>query len=242
MLGISGNHDHGSKNLWHKPAVTYLTQLAIAFPERFILLDNSAYAVNEHTVITGIPYYEYTRDYELALDSAIEYIADNVKNILLIHQTPTGLGNAMIPTDTDINDLRYENFDLVLCGHIHHKKIITDKFVIMGNPLHQEQADRGDEKGVWLYDTEDPAGTLTFISRKGRYPEFVTVPLGTDVSELENDYVTIQVEEAVLIREGEASVEHFSNQLTREVIMSNYIDKVDAGNEELLKIGLEFIN
>lgn len=243
VYAISGNHDHSRKNFWDKPARTLLSVFVKAFPGRFILVDNDVVDVGGETYIAGIPYYEHSACFNQALDA--QYNAclfpnqDKAKVTLMIHQTPEGLYNKHIKADTNPNDVRYDVFDLILDGHIHQKQKISDKFIVGGNPLHRDLGDIGDEKGIWVLDLRKPRETAEFISRKGRYPEFVRMKAEEITDEVRKTTFAIPtMDMKALIVEGSADVASFASNLDPTTLLKNYWKQVDGQDQRLLKVGL----
>lgn len=244
FIAISGNHDHASKNLLKKPAITALSHLDLMF-DNFILIDNEVYPLddNEELCVVGVPYYEYAEDYHQALADTLAETTDYSQKILLCHQTPSGLNNPNIPFDTDVHNELYEGFDLVLNGHIHAFQEITPKFINVGSPLHRDLGDLGVDKGFLVIDTEalGEAKFYKFISTKGKYPEFELIKLkeGEELKRDDFNYL-------ILIREVKQSmtldvnVEEFGGGLTDENLLRNYWKKVSK-DESLLFTGLKFL-
>lgn len=243
MLAISGNHDQSEKNLWDKPAATFLAAIAEAFPENFILIDNDIIEMSCGVTVAGIPYYEHKACFDKALDSMYEkclYPNDEKRKVtLLIHQTPEGLPNRHIRPDTSPADPRYGAFDMVLCGHIHQKQIITPKFIVGGNPLHRDLGDVGSEKGIWVLDLANPTD-IEFVSRRGRYPEFLRVDAHLITEELRQAAFVVPTSSRQEIKvEGSADASMFNSGLDMKQILTNYWKQVEGADERLLKVGLE---
>jgi len=246
-LAITGNHDQATRSLYGSPGVSFLQQLKIAFPRTFNLIDDSSICLQSDSygipvAVHGIPYYAYPEHFAKALkDKAKVASVKKGKHILLIHQTPSGLSNPNIPVDTNVHDPLYDFFDLVLCGHIHQGQSITEKFYLMGSPLHRDLGDEGDEKGFWVLDLEQPEETLTFVTRKGRYPEFRVIS-GEVPEEYANDYVLKERTAAeAFIEIGDANIKDFSSALTPSQLLENYWKETEGNDTELLKTGIAFL-
>lgn len=244
FIAISGNHDHASKNLLKRPAITALSHLDLMF-DNFILIDNDVYPLddNEEICVVGVPYYEYAEDYHQALADTLQETTDYQKKILLCHQTPSGLNNPNIPFDTDVHNELYEDFDLVLNGHIHAFQEITPKFINVGSPLHRDLGDLGVNKGFLVIDT-DAIGEgkfYKFVSTKGKYPEFELVKLkeGEDLKKDDFNYL-IPIREVKQSMTLDVNVEEFGGGLTDENLVRNYWKKVSK-DEALLFTGLKFL-
>lgn len=248
LYAISGNHDQATKNLWGKPAVTAINHLTRVSPN-FRIIDNNAVVTESGCYITGIPYYEYPEHYKEALNSAVYTKGvcapdKNSPSVLLIHQTPDGLGNPMIKADTTVHDKMYNSFDLVMCGHIHQSQEITDKFILAGSPLHRDLGDAGDEKGIWVMDLSNPNESLTFVSFKGRYPEFKKVEgyENVDEEDAEKNYLVVQpVVSSELEGINSSTQEQFGIAVGPPELLKNFLDELGEEDDKLLETGLELI-
>ncbi len=239
ILAITGNHDQASKNLWTKPAISALTHLETVFTGRFILLDNASTYIDGVT-IRGIPYYEYAEDFLKALEACCSGKDSDKDAILLMHQTPSGLGNESIPIDVDVNHPLFKNFRYVFNGHIHKRQDINDKFTVIGSPLHRDLGDEGDDKGFLVVDVHTPS-EYQFISTKGKFPEFVRVKPGTEYEQAEGQYRVLMPEVDSAQRTKEAKVEEFNTSLKAEDLITNYWLEAGAGDKALLATGLSLL-
>lgn len=246
IIAISGNHDHASKNLINKPAITALTHLDSIF-ENFVLIDNRVEAIeteDERIIFCGLPYYELPEDYHSVLKD-FNPLATQVEcdaKILLTHQTPTGLNNPNIPTDTDVNDPLYDPYDIVLNGHIHAFQAITDKFINVGSPLHRDLGDEGVTKGFLVINTQN-LPKFKFISLKGKFPEFQTqkLKLGEKVEYDGFNYIVPSWTEETTENTDNVNVDEFGNDLTAETLLTNFWSK-QSNDKALLTTGLKLIN
>lgn len=239
ILAIKGNHDFATKNLIDQPAEASIEGLTYAF-SRFNILDNSGIQVPGGGAIYGIPYYEFPEHYDKMLDKAVEWAKDAQGPVtLLIHQTPNVIGNAHLKADTDVNDPRYDHFDLILCGHIHIVQHITPKFVLTGNPLQKDLSDAGLEKGLWVFEATDPQRSLKFVSRKGRYAEFKTRRESEPADPAdENNIVTVLPDDAKIVLDERAAASSFGKGVDNQTMLRNYWEQLDGNDEELLQTGL----
>jgi DNA repair exonuclease SbcCD nuclease subunit len=197
--------------------------------------------------VSGVPYYEHSQDFQTQLekrDAEIKRLSTAGKkagfNILLIHQTPSGLGNPNIPVDIEATSPLFSEFDMVFCGHIHTRQEITAKFTIIGSPNHRDLGDEGQEKGFYVVDTETK--TKEFVSTKGKYPEYKRqrIKVGQQIEGDGFNYIVPQfVEEAKDIKGETVIKDNFEIDLTPAKLMENYIQHVKPNDVELLQAGLE---
>lgn len=248
ILAITGNHDQATKNLLDNPSVSALKHLALIFPKRFILLDDKSIKVG-NCVVSGIPYYEYPEHFKHRLEDMasknLVYKENGLSTILLMHQTPTGLGNTNIPVDTDVNDKLYDAFDYVFDGHIHERQLITDKFLVVGSPIHRDLGDEGQDKGFIVMDLENLGKGFKYISLKGKYPEFVRAEVDS-TGELPidgNNYVVpvIKSDDVLMSADDDVSADDFGSDLKAETLLKNYWEEVDGKDKKLLSKGLKLI-
>lgn len=220
FYAISGNHDHGSKNI-DGNVIDSLVHLDYLFPQ-FILFNGSSFALDD-CIFHGIPYYSHSRDFKKALSdiNTDEYRG----NYLVIHQTPKH-SNEMIPHECDPED--FLDFDFTFCGHIHKHELLTDKMVIIGSPLHRDLGDEGLDKGFIVFDTD----TNTFERQYLDYPKFERAKIGEQTSE--ENYVIPVVEEVHEIPQD------FSLNKSREDLLINYVTTIDKKN--FLEVGKILLN
>jgi len=241
---VTGNHDQATKSLYGQPAVSALRHLQTVVPNNFKVIDDSGVTLGDRLILHGIPYYEYPEHFRKALADRAADTSAGWTNILMVHQTPNGIYNDFIPADTDVNDELYDSFDFVFCGHIHQHQQITDKFVVVGSPIHRDLGDAGNEKGFLVFDMEKPEEGIDFIPTTGRYPEFRKINSDDpDKSEFvdQGDYV-VEIPEILSLNETEkAHVEEFSTKLKPVELVTNFWEEVDGQDEELLEIGLSFL-
>lgn len=132
------------------------------------LLDKKSFVSyhDKEVAIFGLPYYfnfgipKLIEDIDILNDTAKQYGAKT--NILVLHQSFKefcGFSGEKL----SIEDINYEAFDLVICGHIHEKKIYAlDESTVFLQPGSLERsniAEARDEenqgKGVFILDTEN---------------------------------------------------------------------------------------
>jgi len=210
FISISGNHDFATKNLYNQQGVSAQEFLATIF-QNFVLLDNDFIDTGSKKV-HGVPYYEYAQDFYKAIEGV-------EADILMIHNTPEGITNKNIHTDFDPKVL--DRFPRVMCGHIHDRQVIRKGFTILGTPLHRDLGDVGQQKGIYVYDSEEDK--LQFCPLE--YPEF-----GYDN---ESEFY---VEEVFIEETDEVDTTKFSTQNSPLELMTNFIEQIKEDNE-LIKTG-----
>lgn len=237
FIAISGNHDQPNNNLLGSVGNTALLHLEDVF-NNFILLDYKTYQIKKHKInIVGIPYYQYPEDYNNVLERlADQDCYEDAINILLIHQTPTGISNTNIPADFNPENKIYKKFDMVFCGHIHKHEKLTDNVIVVGSPIHRDLSDVGEKKGYLIYDTETKK--CKFKRLKG-FPEFSR----NIVQESEQDFNvpnTIVLPKA--IKANTEVAKKFSITIKKKKLLKNYLEYMKVDNqEELLKVGKQYV-
>lgn len=241
---ITGNHDQAEKSLIHREAASALEHVETMVSTNFIIVDNASARIAEGVIVHGIPYYEYPEHFKQALEErAGRVFREAGTNLLLIHQTPSGIMNGHIATDTNTDDPLYDIFDYVFCGHIHTHQQMTDNFCVVGSPIHRDLGDAGEDKGFLIFDTERLEHKRIILSDK--YPKFETRKVAAgealDFSGESNYIIPEVVLEASTENEGDASAEEFSSSLKAEELVKNYWKSVDGKNKKLLEQGLKLL-
>lgn len=254
FVAISGNHDHATKNLPDAPAITALRFLAISFPNNFFLIDNDCYDICDENYradsdgkeyyarVHGIPYYEHPEHYQEKLQEVAETKMIAGANILLIHQTPKGIGHALIPHDTDPADELYSNFNMVFCGHIHARQELNPKFLVVGSPIHRDRADEGEDKGFYVFDIFNPADRK-FVSLNKKFPVFHIAESELEASCYDQKDFVVLIPKIDHISQAEAAkTESFNTALKPEQLIENFWLETDGKDKDLLAVGLSFIS
>lgn len=129
-------------------------------------VDNIYHKTNSGVNIFGLPYH-YDYDLDLFKDK-ISYFSDiidenpGMKNILVVHQ---GFQEFCGYTgeELSINDIPFDKFDLIICGHIHERKLRDlgngTVFLQPGSIERMNLAEARDEevqgKGIYFIDTDN---------------------------------------------------------------------------------------
>jgi DNA repair exonuclease SbcCD nuclease subunit len=242
FYAISGNHDHATQNFFNNKAVSALEHLDKLF-DRFVLLDNETVTIDDIT-IGGIPYYQDKAEFDKANEAMQQKFVSQLNiRILMIHQTPSGLGNPNIPYDLTPQEVKYAS--LVLCGHIHSRQQITEEFLVVGSPIHRDMGDVGTDKGYYIITPNENkllAGFVglntKFISLNGKFPTFSYELPETDDLGLPTPlhFPMPTVEEY-----GQERTSKFSLSQGAENIISNYCEMKGA-DKSILEKGLQIIS
>jgi DNA repair exonuclease SbcCD nuclease subunit len=241
IVSVSGNHDYSEVNLLDKPAESALEHLAEVFP-RFILLDyNYLYNTKGGSTILGIPYYEHKEHFISRLSSVEIQDTFSSKVFLLIHQT---IGSGLPIEDTiEPTDPLFDNFSLVLNGHIHNNEQLTDKFINIGSPISRDAGDIGKQKGFWIVDLDNPVETIAFKDITDKFPQFIHKTQGEELTEWESQQYVIWIPAPVADSVKDAKLaENFSASLTPSTILQNYCNEVVPDKaQEYLEYGLKLL-
>ncbi len=237
ILAIDGNHDHHSKNMLHKRTAHSLSIMEAIMPNNFKVISDNFYSFFMDIHIHGIPYYE--NDFEQALNNTIERVKEigEGKHYLLMHQTPKLLGLDFIPHDIDPNDERFKCFEFVYCGHIHSAELLAPNFLLVGNNIHRDAADKGKKKGYWLANLLKPEKGNSFVNLKG-FSEFIEVEAGVELNEEQQGQFAIEVLPKHLEELKTVEAEKFDTSKDDKEIVKNFWEVVEGKNEELLTAGL----
>ena len=135
-----------------------------SFSEDYTLLDVDNYFETDDVLIMGLPYH-YNFETDVLCDTIYHMNKDagqiDKPSILVLHQSFKEFCG-FDGEELSINDIETDNFDLIICGHIHEKKITQlDSgcvFLQPGSTERSSVAEARDEetngKGIFLLDTD----------------------------------------------------------------------------------------
>ena len=163
FVNIIGNH-----SMIQSPGFLTADELTKDYTgDSYILLDVGRDIVLDDVYISGLPFhfnYEYNslkEEIELLNDKAFK--SHKKIKILVLHQAFKEFCGFSGET-LSINDIDVSNFDLIICGHIHEKKLIEINdgqciFLQPGSLERSSIAEASDEenqgKGIFIIDTEN---------------------------------------------------------------------------------------
>ena len=218
IYAISGNHDHQWKNIIGNESPSALTALADACPN-FKVMDYG-YVEFDGVRFIGIPYMEFPDEFITVLESSSEYVDLSMKNVLLMHQVPSGSKDP-IPAQVDSNHPLFDPFVLVLNGHVHRYQIINERLITVGSPIHHDLGDIGQTKGVLIIEFPDDEGPLRMERIPIVRPEFRRVKYGEIIpEEWKSDYIVIDPPPAEEL--GAVNQEQFSSAQSPNLIVQAY--------------------
>lgn len=163
VLNIVGNHSMVLSNNFIT-ADDFLKNVGI---DNYHLLDLKNIYMGYGVIVSGLPFYhnfeiDYFYEDVAELNKAAKKASDKYINILVLHQAFQEFCG-FAGEELSINDLEIDGFDLIICGHIHEKKIKEldngTVFLQPGSLERSSVAEARDEsnngKGVFIIDTEN---------------------------------------------------------------------------------------
>ena len=237
VICISGNHDnYGSNQLFNISFQKFTNLENIRLLDYQYLEDETSIPKIPLKMVYGVGYH---KKYDFDLIKSVS------SKILLMHDTPKGLNlnGYIFEEGIDWKSLE-KQFDLILFGHIHQPKKISDKTYVIGSPLEHSFADSNTNKrGIWLYEN----GSMKFVPLK--FPKFIkSFELTEDIKKDEFNYYMIYgtneklEQDNIIMAEGIKDMEIKSRlgntSMSNESIVDKYIEVCEV--EEPNKIALSF--
>ena len=238
FISISGNHDYGNKRVIGGKVISSCDFLDQVF-DRFILLDDG---INKELPeigtgranysVVGVSDYYHAEDFYKMVEDAED------ADLLMVHCTAMGYSDFF--GSIDPKHECFKRFPLVISGDIHKSKWLAKNFLMLGSPLHRDSGDIGEDKGIWVFDTEDIKAP-DFISLNERLPTFIRKVEGDKVEkdELKDYVVWTPVFEPTV--EGEASKEDFNTSVAETELVTNFYKEIGEVDGERLEVGLKLI-
>jgi DNA repair exonuclease SbcCD nuclease subunit len=169
---IDGNHDQSESNTITHRSPNYVSAMASAF-DTIHHLENG-YKDTDNFRVFGIPYLKRNEGFVDTVKALSKKVSDKKPNILLIHtdlysvRYPNGMRVEEVPGLPKRMDKLFKAFDLVLASHIHRKKRVSKKIIMMGAPQQQSLEDSGLKMGYW----EVYSDMSVKFKHLDMYPEF----------------------------------------------------------------------
>lgn len=235
MLAISGNHDMDTISKLNITPKSWGNYFAIMFPW-ISMIDYKGYAITDDVKVYGIPFIDHNNG---AMEVAKTFLEDDFqgKKVLLLHTDyPGALDNTgyEVGTSENLDNSILDQFDLVLCGHIHKPQHLRKNIYMIGAPYQQSRSDIGASLGYWkLYSDL----TMKFMPLDG-YPEFIDVDspdkVGTD-----GNYYTVIAQQ----KEEEVVVENTVNlDMSRTRLVKNYLKMIGEKDKDKKRVLIDIIN
>jgi DNA repair exonuclease SbcCD nuclease subunit len=238
---VRGNHDSRTNDTYSQhwlETFQYLKHVTV-----FASPKDGPYTINDLTIYP-IPYSDDVN----YLQSCIDYFAteakmDNKHSILAAHigvdGSETGKYSHRLEGAFQVSDLHPDVFDFIALGHYHKRQFLGGRQNVFycGNTIQTSFADEGQEKGVFLIDTDRPFEIPLFIPIENK--QFITLDhIPENVQDIvDNNYVRFILPQS-LATEVEVFKELNDNirvEVQKEYITETRIDiKVDNTEEEIV--------
>lgn len=228
VYAIDGNHDQSEANTLTHRSSNYLTGLSKVFKKFHHLEYNYQDAVRFR--VFGIPYLKRNEGFVKTVKRLKKHLDPERPNILLIHtDLPTvPYPNGLVPEDIPglpkkLSSL-FKGFDLVLSGHIHKKKRVSNFIYMLGAPQQQEQSEAGLKMGYW----EIYSDCTVKFKQLDMYPEFKFIMEGQKAPDKFNYYIEIpKPKKAKKSKTGKVKKRFASDKSNKELV-DNYFKEIGA--------------
>ncbi|MCM1438839.1 MAG: metallophosphoesterase [Roseburia sp.] len=192
IFGIDGNHDLNKVNSFYnlqKGWLSFFQSTKYQKSPIVVLGPNTPFAcLGEDIFVLGIPYIDHNKDLGKMLKN-VRFI-EGAKHILLLHTDYPGAKDTdgrVVDSSENINMNMLNQFDLVLCGHIHKPQRLGKKIYMVGAPNHQRRTDRNCDMGYWEVYSDM---SVKFVPLKD-FPRFIDVESEDQVKDDGNYYTVI---------------------------------------------------
>jgi DNA repair exonuclease SbcCD nuclease subunit len=244
LIAISGNHDISEKNLGNNKSPSYISALAKANKSIVDVSYSGMSTADGKLVVCGVPYMHDPKVWADMVKDRNKEVKnksyDKAFKVLLIHRdlpgcvTPQGFECKETEDLPDKLDKLWDNFDLVLAGHIHKWHRVSKKCWMLGSPIHQNRGDVGCKMGYW--EIWDDGPKLRPLNK--HFPCFVQLQKGEQPYN-DKDYF-IPYEEEVLeedIVQGE-----FNVNLSKKKLVSRYFKAKGLKHKQRKRLLVNILN
>jgi len=201
LYAISGNHDFSERNSRDHKGHSHLKVYNMMF-KHFHMMDWRTLQ-NDKFTVHGIPYINNN----IGFKDAVEHMAHRARtidsfNILLIHtslhKAINEFGHELKPNDIpkDMEEF-FQDFDLVLSGHIHKKQKLGSNIYMLGAPYQQNRGDTGGKMGYWLIYKDKPPKF-----KRIKLPEFIEINEEEEIPDDGNYYTIIPKDDDEISSKG----------------------------------------
>ena len=228
VYAISGNHDLYHKNLPNNPKNSWVSLLENYWLSCF---DFNEVALTKHITVLGIPYCDNNAGINEYLKNYLDKREFNNKlKILMLHTTYPGAKDTdgrEVESHDNINPNLLNQFDLILCGHIHKPQRLGKKIYMIGAPLQQRRTDKNCKLGYWeLYDDL----SMKFIELKD-FPKFIDVENEEDIKDDGNYYTVLPKKSSITpVTKHKITKQLSKNALARKYMRAQGIKDNDKKN------------
>lgn len=233
---ISGNHDLSQRNGKTNKSPSHLNIFEHLFLN-FRLVDSTIITTYDF-LVAGVPYMDNEvdlRDAIVDLNKTVNHMNFPHPKILLLH---TDWMNAKTCTGITIGEMEYlnkrliEDWDWVICGHIHKPQVLGSNIIMCGSPIHQNAGDEGVEMGFWeIYNDK-----VVFIPLN-KYPHYKT--LTPTMQKNDKDYY---IEQGALLVVEKHETGEFTLDKSKKKLATKYCDMLGINNRAKRKALIEILN
>jgi DNA repair exonuclease SbcCD nuclease subunit len=155
FIAIAGNHDKADVS---KGGPSYSSVYPVSRLRNSIVIVKETESIKlNKTTIHCLPYTKDDQEFTDSLKRVRSNIDKNSHNIVLTHC-------ALNEAENGPNEIRLRNAwsaktlrcagDYLFCGHHHHPQRLNSRSIVVGSPIQHNMLDRGDRRGLVIYDTE----------------------------------------------------------------------------------------
>lgn len=155
FIAIAGNHDKADTA---KDGTSYSSVYPMTRLTRSAVVVKTPITIKiGRSGIHCLPYIKDVEEFREKLSLLRNRIRQHGHNILLVHQdlreAPNGPNEIRLKKAYSIREIA-KKMDYVFCGHHHHPYRLNSTAVVVGSPIQHNMLDRGDKRGIIIYDTQ----------------------------------------------------------------------------------------
>jgi len=170
FLCNTGNHDLAVFSNIKERVATSVFPLSI-LPNTHLAIHSPVSVLVGDINVCLIPYVDDVDRFASIIDK-LKIDKNAKRNIAVLHcdinEAVNGPNEVRLKTKMSYTSVLKKGFDFVLCGHHHHPQRLSKKAVVIGSPLQHNMLDRGDRRGVCIYDSK--TNVAKYVWLKG--PQF----------------------------------------------------------------------
>lgn len=194
---VVGNHDQQDNTLIPPNSVSIFNSIIV--PNKEInVYDHVTYVDNGDSGLIFVPYTEHADEFKQEIK---DLKLKHPNNVIFAHVGMSGAKSGKwthkLGGNYSLEDLRYNEFDLVLMGHYHWRQNLSDNVLYTGDLTPLNFNDEGQSKGFYLVYFDDDKQKFNYKFMQVKSPKFETIDLDKlpedfDLdSEINNNYVRL---------------------------------------------------